>query len=368
MQITMQQNELKAALSIALRAIPAKPSNAIFGAVKITAEGNTLLLQSTDFTISINHTAICQTQEPGIACLPAQRLSEVVNALPSNELVTIQVNDKHRAFITCGKAKAEIGGFKPDEYPDIPQTETATTLTQMEGNAFLRLIREGAYAFAKEESRPVLQSVKFDLNGQMSMATADGFRLALCSYDQSIDGDHSLSIPGTSMQAVSSIVDDGSIVTIARTETQACFRSDDTEIITRTLHGEYPSFASVIPTAYEVNAYVSIDEFKQAIKLAGLFSDTPRKIITLEFLEDGIVVNNQQGDNGSGTSVVECQQIDGPATLKMSDAKFILEALQSFDTGPGCVWLRTNPGDYSPLIIQPDESNATALIMPITKR
>lgn len=61
---------------------------------------------------------------------------EKILASPNDSTISIETNEKYLTLIKSGKAKIEIPGIAPDEFPDLPQVSEDYSVTLPE--AFLK--------------------------------------------------------------------------------------------------------------------------------------------------------------------------------------------------------------------------------------
>ena len=81
--------------------------------------------------------------------------------------------------VKCGVQNSNIRGIDADEFPPINHNDKADLY--MEGKVLREMINQTAFAAAKEQNRPILTGVYVQLENQvMTMAAADGYRLAVC--------------------------------------------------------------------------------------------------------------------------------------------------------------------------------------------
>ena len=115
---------------------------------------------------------------PGRTAAPARLLAEYVAQLPSEPLRLVLDSPGKRLRATCGRFDAGLSTADPDEFPVLPPADQSTAL-DLDANHLRRAIERVAFAAARDDSRPILAAVLFELGEHgLTIAAADGFRLA----------------------------------------------------------------------------------------------------------------------------------------------------------------------------------------------
>ena len=94
--------------------------------------------------------------------------------------------------LKCARYEANIKGIDASEFPDVPTAESigGRNNLHLEADTFRRMIDQVVFAAATDESRPILTGVLAQFHqGGLTLAAADGFRLAVSTADVGVDLD-----------------------------------------------------------------------------------------------------------------------------------------------------------------------------------
>ena len=88
-----------------------------------------------------------------------------------------------KAHLACGRFEANISGIDAEDFPPIPTVSGGANLA-IGASALKEAIQQVVFAAAPDDSRPVLAGVLLTVkDGKLTLAAADGFRLAVRPID-----------------------------------------------------------------------------------------------------------------------------------------------------------------------------------------
>lgn len=385
MKVSVHQNALKRAITLASHAIASKPVLPVLTNIKLVAKDNILTLQSTNLEMAITYTIPCKSEVEGETTLPAKLLSDLVSNLSST---TVTLSTNHTSEITeiySGKSVASMNGIATDDYPVIPSTNTMNEIGAIPVIDFRSAINQVVIAAASEDSRPVLagifmkiSSITSETPNICSLNAADGFRLAIRSIEFSrrnesfSDTDYNVIIPAKSMQEVSRILAlaDGDVVMSAN-DNNVGFTVNHSDggtiqFATRIIEGNYPNITSVVPVEFGTTVTVTTAELIKAIKIAKLFSVVSNNIVRLSIdLYDGIEIRANGDGKGHNVTNVDAE-VEGSETFISLNALYLEEALNVITTEKVVIHLNTKE---KPVLITPFEwSLYRHIVMPMMAR
>ena len=176
MKFYIEKKILLNSLQILSKATPIRSTLPIISSALFTIVDNKLNIRATDLEISINIECEIENHENGSIAIPLAKLLEITNVLP-NDIINFLISDIGKVNINCSKGEYTIMGHSSDEFPAEQQLENSQTLifTHKELN---EIINKTTYAASKDDLKPVLQGVLFQIgnDGITSVAT-DGHRL-----------------------------------------------------------------------------------------------------------------------------------------------------------------------------------------------
>src|SRR5216684_4683787 len=179
MKVSCLQENLAKGLGIVGRAVAVRSTLPITANVLLATDNGRLRLAATNLEIALSHWMGAKIEEEGAITVPARLLQDFVNSLP-NEQIDLELSPRAKQVkLTCARNSASIGGLDADDFPPIPTVESESSIS-LNPDPLKRAITQVVFAAATDDSRPVLTGVHLDLDErQMTMAAADGFRLAV---------------------------------------------------------------------------------------------------------------------------------------------------------------------------------------------
>lgn len=159
MRFTINKTVLLRELDAALGAIEKKSTIPILSNIKISTEGDELVIQATDLDISITCRCMAQVKDKGEVCLPAIKLAAIIKSLNDGDVEFWQKEGKE-VQIKSGRSKFNLSGNPTASYPVVESANVE--FRTMPSGAFGDLMRRGRIAISTEESRYALAGVKLD--------------------------------------------------------------------------------------------------------------------------------------------------------------------------------------------------------------
>ena len=205
------------------------------------------------------------------------------------------------------------------------------------------MIKQVAFAASSDEARPVLTGVLLTVeDNQVTMAAADGFRLSVRKAELSQGQAHSMRaiIPSRALHELARIAgdsDDTVTMSLPPGRGQVIFRTDDVELTSQLIEGNFPDFEQIIPSMHNTRTVVSSAAFLKACKQAEIFARDGSHIARLNItpgdeLQPGSVeISAQSEETGSSEAVVEAT-IEGQPVLIAFNVRYLREVLDMVGT------------------------------------
>ena len=276
MDITVDPGAFGRALRLVGRAVPARPVQPVLLSVLLEADGDRLRLTATDLDIAIS-TAVpaAGIEATGRAAVPARLLGEFVAELPAEPLRLTLDATKHRLRAACGRFAATLAGVDPADFPAPPSEEGAAAF-ELPAAALKRAIGRVAFAAARDEQRPVLTAVLFDLGTEaLTLAAADGFRLARARMPAAAEAVRQLLVPARAVVELGRVLGDEGAARLSAVPGGRGVRLawGATTVFARLVEGSFPDVGRVVPREAATRVQVAADGFRRAIRVAGLFGE-----------------------------------------------------------------------------------------------
>jgi len=300
MKITVEQQQLRAALGVLSKAVGTSLSMPIIENFLLVAEGNSLQITATDLTLSMQVTIPAQVEESGSLALPARKTAEMVKELSAAD-VHIASRDLHLEA-TCENTEWEIAGVDPEDFPTLQPVDADSPSVEMP-NVYLKdAIRKTAFVATEEQARYQQTGIQVWAEpGKIEFAATDSRRLAVWTLLNiaNITVETKVLIPATRFAQFAHGIGDEGQTTLRFGKTRVELESENVKALISLLTGLFPPYRQLIER--EVPNHVTIDRkpFLAAVHRAAVFAseDTRRVVIRLN---DGLcsVSANQQTGKG----------------------------------------------------------------------
>jgi DNA polymerase III subunit beta len=244
-------------------------------------------------------------------------------------------------------------------------------------------IQSVVFAAAPDDSRPVLSGVLFTLkDGQLTLAAADGFRLAVRSAeltDPGVEGGQpsaplQMIVPAKTLTEVARVLTDGEEqVEIAATPTrnQVMFRqAARAEIVSRLIEGQFPDYHKILPRQHTTRAVVNTSEFLRATRAASVFARDNSMIVKLEvtpgpeeLIPGRLNVTATSAEVGDNAGEVDAS-VEGGESQIAFNGRYLRDALEAIGTAQAALEIS---GPSSPGVIRPvgEQNGYLHVIMPM---
>lgn len=343
MRVSVTQDALVKALKIVLPAVATRSTMPILSNVLLEAKDNHLRLAATDRELSISCWLPAHVEEAFEATLPAKLFVDYVSSMPP-ERVDLKFTERtQKVEVRCASYSANINGIDAMDYPLIPLIEdylkdqaTSPTSFVIEPAGFRDALGVVLLAASKDESRPTLTGVNFDLFGDsVSMAGTDGYRLSVLRLmERGAGPDRSLIAPANFLsemgRAIGDIDTEHSFSIIATdTALVAGFHVryvGRVEMAGSLLDVKYPEYKQIIPQLHDTRVIVDTAGLTRAVRVANLFSRDDAYRVHLCIKPDLLQVSASGAEMGESQTEVEAQ-IEGEGLEIVFDGRYLMDIL-----------------------------------------
>jgi DNA polymerase III subunit beta len=374
MQVSILQDSLAKGLSTVRRAVATRGALPVLSNILLATDGGRLKLAATNLELGITCWVNAKVEEEGAVTVPASTLADLVSTLPPDQ-VNIKLDpDSHTITLTCGATTANIKGINADEFPLMPETEIEDAI-HLPPDAMREMIHQTALAAATDNSRPILTGVLTKFEGHtLTMAAADGFRLAVRTADlsQGVDESFTLIIPAKALNEVARAGGDveGEIsLTAPGGRNQVLFQMDGVQIVSQLVDGNFPAYEQIIPRGHSTRSVVQTSELLRACKRAEIFARESANTVRLNIepgeseLTPGTITVRATSQETGDNQVVITASIEGSPVEVAFNVRYLIDALNVIDTEQ--VALETNSSS-SPGVVRPvGRDDYTYVIMPM---
>lgn len=371
MKLVCLQENLNRGLSIVGRVAATRTTLPITNNVLLATDEGRLKLAATNLEIAVNCWVGAQILEEGAITVPARLLGEFVASLPAEKVEVVLIRNQ-TLHLKCGRFEARISGIEARDFPPVPKVE-GEIVTQIDPDSLRQAIGQVIFAAATDESRPVLTGVNAEFEGSdLTLAAADGFRLAVCKLPLSVP------VPGRTVAIIPSraLAELGRLlaqeeepveVALDSGRGRACFRLKNTELTCQLILGNFPQYRQLIPEKSDTKVVVDTLQLLRAAKTAAIFARDGSGIVRL-VVTDGeaspgkLLVSARSEEVGDNMSEIDAV-VQGKEAKIAFNGRYLIDVL-SVIREPQVSLGITSPS--SPGVVRPvGTDNYVHVIMPM---
>ncbi|NWF97442.1 MAG: DNA polymerase III subunit beta [Nitrospirae bacterium] len=190
------------------------------------------------------------SQQNGKLCIPIKKLLEITKELEDKNVTFELLSDKQWVKIMSGKSEFKLALLSSKDYPDWPNIEDKGEIILKAGD-LAEMIEKTIYAVGDDNSRYAITGLLLDIkpNGIINIVGTDKFRLAMMTkvVEHDSQEERKLIIPRKTAYGLGKLLDGIDTVRISFSENQVLFKTDNFELISTLIEGEYPNYEQIIP-------------------------------------------------------------------------------------------------------------------------
>jgi len=328
---------------------------------------NKVKLSMTNLEMAITSFVPGKVIEGGSLTVPFNIFNSIINNLQTER---INLEDKDNCLIIkTDNYQAKIQGNKKEEFPIIPQI-TNQTFLEAPTAIIKKSLSSVIVASQISEVKPELNGILFDFQiNSIKLAATDSFRLAEknianTQFKSNIEQELRAIIPLKTIQEVIRIFkDEDGQISIYFDPSQVLFKTENSEIISRLISGEYPNYQAIIPQSFETEIVLNREQLINALKLTSSFTDRLNEIkILIKENTKNIEVFSSNQTLGENQYLIPTR-IKGAGLEIIFNWRFLLDGIKVLDSES--IFLGLN-GDNKPVLIKsPADISYFYILMPI---
>ncbi len=386
MEIVCQQSDLNIAIQLVNKAVASRPTHPILSNILFTADEvtNKISLTGFDLNLGIQTSFDANVDKSGAITIPSKILSEIVSKLPNESPVTLKVEeDTENILLKSDRGSFNLKGIASDDYPKLPFVESGTSL-DINPASFLQALKLTMFSSSNDESKQLLTGVNFKFKDQfLESAATDGHRLAvvLTSEGENFSksemvsnlntGDDYLSvtIPTRSLREIEKLVNTKlkeDTIKLFYDKGQVVFISSNQIITTRTLEGNYPNYAQLIPDNFSKVFKFERNLIINSLERIAVLADQQSSVVKININDDNFAsISADAQDIGNAKELLpvsfNCDQIEIAFNVR-----YLLEGLRVISSEN--ILLKCNLPTTPAVLVPDDDSSFTYLVMPVQVR
>ena len=342
MKVTVLQENLARGLNIVSRAVSPRSTLPVLSNILVATDEGRLRLSATNLEMGVTCWIGAKILEEGSTTVPARTFGDLVGTLSDTQVEMALTIRTQTLNIKSGASKTDIKCIDAQEFPPIPVVDYAQGL-EINVADFKEMIQQVVFAASSDDARPILTGVLLNVNNdQMTLASADGFRLSVRKGHLSSPAAQSINvvIPARALSELARIAGDGDktiTMVLPPNRGQVIFRLNEIELVSQLIDGNFPDYEQIIPRRFETRAILSTTSFLKACRQAEIFAREGSHIARLNInpggeLQPGIVeISGQSEETGSNQNNVDAS-IEGPPMLIAFNVRFLREVLEVIKT------------------------------------
>lgn len=284
-----------------------------------------------------------------------ERAFDLINNLPEGE-IEITVSDDYEMVISADKIKNKYQTLNPELFP-INTVKGEKINFAVKSEVLINSIKRVSYAIPQQGKRSIMTAMCLQAKkGILNFVGLDGRLIAWDKVDY--EGEFELLIPKDTVDKLKTIGLKGD-VRITYSNSEAIFITNEFEIYTRLVEGKYYRYSEMFKEL-SLHTVVSRLDLLNAITRSKMCTEEKFPVY-FEFKDNRLKISVK--DNVTDYIEFVDVQENFSGELKIAfDARLIIKTLKSID----CYDIGISfEGSKDPIIIEADDSNFKALILPV---
>lgn len=367
MQFTVESSTLLHGLQKVARVSPTRSTMPILNHILFSVKGNTLTMRATDIEITYSLDLEVLGDEDGAVALPVRLLQEITNELPDTEL-TFDWSDDNRVTLSTTGGTYKIVGRPAMDFPEAPELGPVSTI-EIKSSVIKRTVDKTVFAVSKDELKPALMGVLFELKkDQLRAVATDGHRLVKYSSREfsSPDFESNIIVPPKFLSLIQSFLDDGDTIELSVGEKYISLSTQNATIFSRLIDEQYPDYGSVIPSANEKTVTVSSADLMTTVRRVSIFSNRTTHQVALRLHPGYLEVFTEDPEASTSAKEQVLADYDGEDLTLGYNSLYLKDMLKNVETDRVVFKLGSEigPGLILPEV-QADKEELVMLLMPI---
>lgn len=296
MKLVVSSSELLKGILTVSKAIPAKAVEAILEDYLFVLKGNTLEITASDMEITLRtEIEVDNTEEEGRIAVPARQITDLLKELP-DQPITISTKSESSFECAWSSGASTLPYFNPDDYPVIQQTGDNAVTAEIPAQTLIEGIGSTIYASSDEESRPIMNSIFFDIKADTTTLVASDLQKLICytAIDIKAPGDSSFILNKRHASVIKSILSkDAGNISVTFDEKTAVFKFGKTTVICCLVVGKYPDYTTIIPKNNSNILSMSRLQLLNTVRRIAVCSPKASNHIKFELTEGSLEVSAQ---------------------------------------------------------------------------
>ena len=376
MRFIVERNAFLSAAKVAAQVAPARTTMPITQCVVIKAEGDRVVLVSTDGnSLRVDQSVAARVIEEGVTALNAATVAGVVGQLPDVGVTFARGEGARNVVVSADAHAVDMRSMDADEFPESIDGEFQP-FASMGSDTLLAAIQHVVYASGDGSQLPLLGGGQMTIDeGDLRVTATDGFRLARYRGEAvTVEGQDGgeIVVPAVTLEKVAGLLKNDigkAVILLHETGTVARFTFAEITVTAALLVGEYPDVGRRIPEKGTTRLVAPVAEVARAVAIAEIIArDEARGVVFDITPAEGapgagvMSVSSTSEEHGSSRSLVNVR-MEGPATRIGLSPAFVREMLRRLASGSDTIEMLLNEANDPIRII---DGPVDHVIMPVS--
>ena len=327
MKFICEKNLLQHSVATVSKAAAAKSPVNVLEGIHLRAENEMITLYGSDGTLSIRCTIEAAVPEPGETVLPARLLSEILAKFDDCELR--MSTEDNSLVMECGHSRTTLCTMDPEGYPKFPEYGKTRSVALF-SEKLVSMIDQTVFATSVSEDKPILTGILMELGQTMlRMVALDGYRLAIRQEGvQSGMDDAEVIVPARSMREIARILpDDESTVRIYAADHLVAFTTENIEITTRVLQGDYVKYKNILPNEHTTRVIIDKSSLLNSLERASILARQSKTNLVNLLIDGDVMTITSDSEVGRAREELGIQ-LNGKNLTISFNARYLLDVLK----------------------------------------
>ncbi len=371
MKFNCRKEDIQEALQTVERAISRKhtPLPVLTGIHMEAKADGTVIVQASDYDLSIRTHFLAAVEQPGVALLPGTFLTGLIRKVPAETVSFAYQETDRKMKVDSGPADFSLLTIPPEDFPILKNMETENQIT-IKDSIFRDLIKKTIFACSTDESRPVFTAGLLEIEGQiLRMVATNTHRLALkeISLEQEWPNHVRLLIPSRVLQEIAKQIhgDVPQDVTFGWQRNLFFCSFGNTYLTCRLVEGQFPDYRKVIPEVGETSFEVKTSDMRSAVDRVSLvLREGEYNVVRMKIESSQIVITARNLDVGDSTEAVSAK-VEGQEMDLGFNVRYLMDILKNMESES---FTGSTNGPLTPLLIKPvGEEGYLYIVTPVRK-
>lgn len=331
-------------------------------------EGNLLKVTASDLETTMKVNIEIESQEKGLACVPARLLIDILKTLPEQPLV-LEFLENNVLKIKTNSGIYEIAYVSGLEFPKAIEMEN-TSRTIIPSKVLSTAISKTIFATSNDDLRPAFTGVYFQLTTTgLIFASTDAHKLVKYSRnDIQATEEASFVMPKKALNVLKGILQTLEVDVVTEyNQSNAKYVFDQFELICRLIDAKYPNYEAVIPKQNPNKLTIDRNLLATSVNRVSILSSKETHQMRLGFKGNELTISAEDKETSkNGNEVLTCSYNGNDFAIGFN-SKFLLEMLKN-TTSEQVTLEMSEPnraGILMPLDGQEEGEELLMLVMPV---